>query len=185
MDTETLLSVKRGYFEKPWLRRDQTCKAIVFGAGFGAFCLVAFGSRLAKFSDNRNFQAAMVVIIAIGIVLFTAAIVGVCVVAMTGPIYTRQIDFAKGRLQRWGFLERAILIVVSAACLSVFTLIASVALNPPKFVDARTPITIGDVQLEISDARVGKIALETPFTESRIKGCIADSAVDIYQLGRE
>ena len=73
MDTETLLSMKRGYLEKPWLRRDETCKAIVSGAGVGAYLLMLVGGRLAGFSENEIFRACMAVVMVIGFLVFVSA----------------------------------------------------------------------------------------------------------------
>ena len=161
MDTDTLLSLKRSYNQKPFLRRNKTCKAIIAGAGGGAYFLIFVASRLGEFSENGTFRASMAVVIGIGILAFVSAILFVCIVAITGPIYTRQIDFSQGRLETWGFVEKGILVLVSAMFLAAIGLIGYRALHPAEFVDARTPTNIGDVQLQISEARIGKVALKT------------------------
>ncbi|MEQ8791809.1 MAG: hypothetical protein RIC55_36445 [Pirellulaceae bacterium] len=104
--TRLLLEAKRKYKELPWLRRDTTCQAILGGAL--ALMLVGTGSiyRLARLAEDDVVRIALFVVGLLPVLGFVLAVLLVCGITLTGPVYKSRLDFERGELDRWGLADK-------------------------------------------------------------------------------
>ena len=114
---ERLLEAKRSYREKPILRRETTCHSVLGGAGAAMLIVFFVVSRLGRLTENDAFRWGLVIAGAVAFLGFVAAVLLVCLVTLTGPVYKRQLDFARGDLETWGLAEKGSAAVISILCL--------------------------------------------------------------------
>lgn len=108
--TASLLEAKRKYTETPFLRRETTCESIL-GSAAGV-CLVSLFAARGVESWNVLLIAAV-----IGLLGLISATPLVCAVALTGPIYRRQLDYERGELETWAFGHKVVAAAFSILCL--------------------------------------------------------------------
>lgn len=156
-DTQALVALKKSYYDKPWYRRAPVCKSIILVTAIAAYGIEQFG-RLGVWFNEQN--ASLIVIAAIlGYLIFIGSVISVSTIALTGPIYNREIDFSRGQLKTWGALEKSILIFSSIVLIAIVFLLARKSTEVPKINDSRYPVTIGNCRIRISEVRKGQVTL--------------------------
>jgi hypothetical protein len=115
--TEQLLEAKRKYSEKPVLRRETTWKWM---AGVGSTTALAGStvSRLGAGIEDETVRLILVVAIGAGLLVLLLAVVLVCVVALTGPIYKNRLDFKRGELEVWNWEDKTVAAIILALLLT-------------------------------------------------------------------
>ncbi|MCM2375119.1 hypothetical protein [Aporhodopirellula aestuarii] len=104
---QKLLEAKRSYHEKPLLRRAKVCESILGGAAVAAFVILSCVVQVGRFVEDEVFGWVLVAIALVACAAFVGAVVFVSALALTGPIYKQQLDFASGDLETWGSTDKA------------------------------------------------------------------------------
>ncbi len=115
---DKLLEAKRSYREKPTLRRDKTCESILGCASGGLLIVIFIVARLARLTDDDTSRFALLIVTAVAFFAFVASVLLVCIIVLTGPVYTRQLDFSRGELETWGIAQKSAAVIISVLVLS-------------------------------------------------------------------
>ncbi|EMI47417.1 hypothetical protein [Rhodopirellula sp. SWK7] len=111
------LAAKRSYQAKPFLRRSQTIESVLAGAIVTALIVVGIASRIGLLVESDVIGKAIAAACAFSLLASTIAVLFVCILTLTGPIYKRQLDFSTGELETYGRVDK--LAALTIACLVV------------------------------------------------------------------
>lgn len=116
--TKELLETKRSYKSKPFLRRETTCQGILLGTGVAFVLAGSAAGQLYEMLDNSSVTLVLAVLVSLVFAVFVGAVLLVCVITLTGPVYKSQLNFESGELETWGAGEKATAGLISALCLA-------------------------------------------------------------------
>ena len=122
--TEKLLAAKRSYYEKPFPRRSRTCEGIISGGMVTMIFVGTLVTRAARVSENEIYRWILVGFGGAAVLGFVFAVLFVCVLALTGPVYKQQLDFKRGELETWGYVEKGAAMVISGLVIAGAAFIA-------------------------------------------------------------
>ncbi len=118
---EQMLAANRNYYEKPFFRRAATCEAILGGSVY-AMCAVLFVFYLLlHFTSEDKYSDLLAGAVVFAFLCFLVAVLFVCFLTLTGPIYKPQLDFKSGEIETWGYIEKC-----AAAVISILITLAAV-----------------------------------------------------------
>jgi hypothetical protein len=108
-----MLAAKQKYYEKPCFRRATTCEAILAGSVntmCGVWIIVLL---LVHFPSADKHWDLLANAVGFAFLCFVGAVLFVCCLTLTGPIYKPQLDFKSGEIETWGYIEKSVAAVIS------------------------------------------------------------------------